>query len=70
MEQQFRFSMSQDYLMSQIQGGSLEEMFNLVTRELDDEARERAKKKYVNDQLIVATPKRIQHICDGYRKAL
>ena len=46
----------------QIQGGSLEEMFNMVTRELDDEARERAKKKYVNDQLIVATPKRIQHI--------
>ncbi len=43
-------------------GGSLEEMFNMVTRELDDEARERAKKKYVNDQLIVATPKRIQHI--------
>lgn len=45
-----------------VQGDSLDDLFNIKFREYSEEDRERIKKKYVTEQNLVASPKRIKRI--------
>lgn len=45
-----------------VQGETLDQLFNRKFREYDEETRERIKKKYANEEAIIASPKRIEQI--------
>lgn len=45
-----------------VHGETLDQLFNRKFREYDDETREEIKKKYANEQAIIASPKRIEQI--------
>lgn len=46
----------------QMQGETLDELFNRSFAEYDDDAKERIKEKYVNKELILTSPKRMRDI--------
>jgi type I restriction enzyme R subunit len=45
-----------------VQGETLDQLFDRKFREYDEETRERIKKKYANEEAIIASPKRIEQI--------
>ncbi|KAA9023567.1 type I restriction endonuclease subunit R [Niallia endozanthoxylica] len=45
-----------------VQGDSLDDLFNLKFREYSEEDRERIKKKYVTEQALISSPKRLKRI--------
>ncbi|WP_429699427.1 type I restriction endonuclease subunit R [Alteribacter keqinensis] len=45
-----------------VQGETLDELFDRKFREYDQETREEIKKKYANEQAIIASPKRVERI--------
>ncbi|SFE75199.1 type I restriction endonuclease subunit R [Alteribacillus iranensis] len=45
-----------------VQGETLDQLFDRKFREYDEETRERIKKKYANEQAIIASPQRIEQI--------
>lgn len=45
-----------------VEGETLDQLFDRKFREYDDETRERIKKKYANEEAIVASPQRIKQI--------
>ncbi|WP_077210396.1 type I restriction endonuclease subunit R [Bacillus dakarensis] len=46
----------------QVKGDSLDEIFNRVFFEYDEDTREKIKQKYVNEELILTAPERMQEI--------
>lgn len=45
-----------------VQGETLDELFDRKFREYDEDTREEIKKKYANEQAIIASPKRVEQI--------